>query len=294
MPYTEKELSKLIEDVEKEFTVYLKKAEEADASPLVKSEGAESPKVEPLAKAEDEKKEAKAEDKKDEPKEEKKDEAPKADEKAAESKEAAPEAKPEDKKDEAPSEPKAEAKEGEEHCDYDDEDLEHMSKMYMSMSKAELKAHHDSVRQALDGHGLAKCGDMTMSKSEQNTSIEVAPEVVKVEEQKPNSEMALLKSEVEAQKAKADGLQERLEAVSKFLTKLVEKTAPQGKAVTSYDAITKSEGSQEAPTEISKGEITAKLLKKSAEPSLKKSDRDAINAYYLDGTSINTISHLLK
>jgi hypothetical protein len=75
---------------------------------------------------------------------------------------------------------------------------------------------------------------------------------------------------------------------------LVEKkVAPQGKAITSLDVVAKSEGGQEEKT-LSKGEIDTILSKKSQDPKLEKSDRDAINAFYLNGASINSISHLLK
>ncbi len=106
-------------------------------------------------------------------------------------------------------------------------------------------------------------------------------------EKSENTEVELLKSELETQK-------KNFEAVQEFLTKLVKKTAPQGKAITSLDVIAKSEASVEekAPT---KGEIHEVLKAKSAEPTLKKSDRDAINAFYLTGqVNVNSISHLLK
>ena len=82
--------------------------------------------------------------------------------------------------------------------------------------------------------------------------------------------------------------------MQEFLTKLVKKTAPQGKAITSLDVIAKSETHVEEKT-LSKGEIHEVLKAKSADASLKKSDRDAINAFYLTGqVNVNSISHLLK
>ena len=109
-----------------------------------------------------------------------------------------------------------------------------------------------------------------------------------------NTEVELLKSESQAKDAKIDGLQKSLDAVSTFLTKLVEKrVAPAGKAILSLDVIAKSEGGSDEKT-LSKGEIDAALIKKSQDPKLEKSDRDLINAYYLSSGSINSISHLLK
>lgn len=288
MQYTEKELEQLINEVEKEFTSHLAKAEENFR--LAKSEDSAAPKEEPLVKAEEgekkpeEKPEAKEEPKGEESKEEKKPEAKEAEAEAKEEGEKAPEG---EKKPEAEAAPK---EDGEGH-DYDEKDLEHMDKMYMSMSKGELKAHHDSVRKALDA-SMAKCGDMSMSKSETAaTSVEVKPEIVKDES---NKELELLKSEIAAEKAKTEGLQKSLDAVSAFLTKLVEKkVAPQGKAITSLDVIAKSEGAQEEKS-LTKGEIDTILNQKAQDPKLEKSDRDAINAFYLSNGSINSISHLLK
>ena len=289
--YTEKELEKLISDVETEFASSLAKAEENFR--LAKSEASAAP-VEALVKAEGEKKPP-VEDKKPENKEPK--------EKGPEEK--APEAKEGEKKPEGEAPPAAAQGEkkpegeaqaapaqGEDHCDYDDADREHMHKMYMSMSKGELKAHHDSCRAALDNKGMAKCGEMSMSKSETApTVVAVSAEIVKPE---PNKELELLKSEIAAEKAKTEGLQKSLDAVSAFLTKLVEKkAAPQGKAITSLDVIAKSENTAEAKP-LTKGEIDAKLLSKAQDPKLEKSDRDAINAFYLGDRNINSISHLLK
>ena len=59
------------------------------------------------------------------------------------------------------------------------------------------------------------------------------------------------------------------------------------------EQIAKSEDFKEEK-ELSKNEISVILSKKVSSPSLTKSDRDAINAFYLNGANINTISHLLK
>lgn len=292
MQYTQKELAKLIEDVEKEFTVQLNKAEEDHKSKLAKSEGAESSAV--LAKAEE-----KPEDKKEEkPSEDKKEAKPEDKAEHKEEKEEAPaEAKPEDKEAAAPEHKEEAGKEESapaesDGCDYDEEDLEHMHKMYMSMNKGELKAHHDSVRKALDSQGMQKCGDMHMSKSETNVTADTKNIEVKAEDIKTNPELDLAKSEAAAYKAKAEDLKKNLDAVQEFLTKLVKKV-PQGKAITSLEQITKSESSAEEKV-LSKGEVDSILNKKAADPTLAKSDREAINAFYLNGANINTINHLLK
>jgi hypothetical protein len=138
MSYTEIELAKLIETVEKEFTVHLNKAEELNT--LAKAEESAPPK-------------------------EKKDKAPEKKE-AAPEKEAAPaegEAAPEEGAPPAEGEEAAPAAEGAPAPAapaqagaapaagvYDEEDMAHMCQMYASMSREELMAHHDCVRQALD------------------------------------------------------------------------------------------------------------------------------------------------
>src|ERR1700688_3662002 len=155
--YTEEQLKKLIGEVEKEFTTHLSKA--AESFKLSKSES--PPKKE--------------KPKKDESKE--KDEAKASSESSGEEKKPMEQEKPEDKgakdqdqqkageaplpKEGEPSEPQA----GDESHGYDDEDMQHMHAMYSSMSKPELKAHHDAVRKCMDSHGLAKCED-GMTKSE--------------------------------------------------------------------------------------------------------------------------------
>jgi len=320
MQYTEQELQELIKNVEHAFMADLQKAE-------------------------------------DEHKEKAKEEAP--EHKEAPPKEAAQEAKPAPEHEQAqPAQQEAMPSQGqEEQCDYDNEDMEHMHKMYMSMNKAELKVHHDAIRQAMDGITAAPPGNLPaqapdskeqdgqskeiiaksdgnggemsqqapgktpgakapatketdkMSKTETGKIEASAPghtpgakspasaaNGAKVMEKSENSaEYELLKSEVESQKSKADGLQKSLDAVSEFLTKLVQKTsAPQGKAITSYDAIAKSEGSAPEEQTLTKSEITARLNKKAADPSLSQNDRSAINDFYFNETSINSISHLLK
>lgn len=348
MQYTETQLTKLIEDVEKEFTAHLTKAESVDLS---------------LSKAEDDKK----------PKPEEKEAKPEAEPEASkpEGSEAKPEehAKPEGESS-APLAPAPEATQGMDGHDYDAEDLAHLEKMYMSMSKGELKAHHDACRAALDSKGMEKCENTSsgmMGKSEikdenptlnskptdkgeqlfndkQNGGIEgYQPHDAlgakspasdangakinksecdrrnggKQEEQAPgktpgakspaskadgdqmnkseNTEVELLKSELSTTSAKYDELKKNYDGVAAFLSKLLEKkTAPAAKAITSLDVIAKSEDVEGEKT-LTKNEVHDILCKKSSEPSLKKSDREAINTYYLKGqVDVTGISHLLK
>lgn len=278
--YTDVELMKVLDSVEKEFNTQLAKAEEESKASLAKSEDKPFP---PKDEKKPEEKEAKPEDKKEEPKA-KEGEEPKKAEGEAKPEEKQAEGKPEEGHQEA----KPMAHEGDHG--YDDEDMEHMHKMYMSMSKAELKAHHDSVRKALDCQGMEKCGDgMGMAKSEDakvETSIEVKiPDLTK--------EHALLKSELDAEKSKTAELQKKVDLATEFMGKLAaRKSAPQGKAITSLDVIAKSEDTKEVAS-LAKSEVTSILAKKSNDPTLSDNDRAAINDYYLGSKNIQVVKHLL-
>jgi len=135
MQYTEKELAQLIETVETEFTAHLSKAES-----LAKSEGGFPPKKE----------EKKPEDKKPEDKKPEAEGKPegKPEAEAAPAEGAAPAAPAEAAP--APAADGAAPAGAPDASGYDAEDMAHMDKMYASMSTAELKAHHDSIRRALD------------------------------------------------------------------------------------------------------------------------------------------------
>lgn len=369
MQYTETQLTKLIEDVEKEFTSHLAKAEEAALAPLNKAEEGDK---KPFEKKPEEK-EAEA-----------KPEAP-----AAEGKPEAPaaEAKPEAEAPPAEGLPAADAAAAAPAPaghDYDEEDLHTLEKMYMSMSEGERKVHHDAIMKCAGG--MAKCGDMAgaapsgdpgaqsadshshpaVQKSELNAHPENAPrpkdnakaldsdpanggiegsephnspgakspasdsngakinkaeaarrnggkieaqapanspgakspaskaEGVQMEQSEQGTEVDLIKAELSAKNAELETLKKNFDGVAAFLTELVKrKTAPAAKAITSLEVIAKSEGANEE-VPLNKSEIDSKLLAKSQDSKTSKSDRDAINAYYLDNQDIKGISHLLK
>jgi len=283
--YTDKELTALVESVEKEFNAELAKAE-ADLGSVSASSQETTPAVETkLEKAEKEEapKAMSSEEKK--PKE-RSDKEDKADEAAEHEPEAghAKEQDPAHAEDQASEEAKEEHNDAkEDHCDYDDEDMEEMHKMYSSMSKSECKAHHDACRKAMDHH-MEKCGEMSMEKSE---VIEIKPE-----QTKPTEEVSLLKSEIEAAKAKNEELKKSFDMVSEILTKLVKKNVPQGKAITSLETIAKSEVSAEEKT-FTKSEVTA-ILNKKDYSKFSKAERDAINDFYVGNGNINSINHLLR
>jgi hypothetical protein len=330
MYYTEEQLNSLIADVEKEFTSHLAKAE--------KSFG--------LAKSEDDQPDQKkvngaADDKKNSAKDEKTSASENKDGgKADDSHNAAKDEKQEDgdAKKEASQDKSGKPIEGEKAGDkgvddqhqqqdgakegqadeghgYDDEDMDHMHQMYSSMSKPELKAHHDTIRKCLESQGMAKCED-GMAKAEMEDGAKDAEgyrpnggphdgEAAKsktapasddqaLEKSEKNiDEVALLKSELEAVKAKSVEEKQNLEtALQNFLTKFVEKTAPAGKAITSLDIIAKTEDSKNEKV-LTKSEIDAKLLAKSRDSSTSTDDRKAINSYYFS-KNYESVRHLLS
>lgn len=256
MHYTDKDVELLLQEVETNFAAFMAKSEETEK-----------------------------EEKKSKEKEEREEETPPKKEESSEV--------PKEEKQESKEEPKEEHKEAQpEHkdddaCDYDDEDHAHMQKMYMSMKKGELKAHHDAVKMALDKCGMDKCGEMDMSEMKKSESFQI-------DTSKFSQEIALLKSEISTEKAKNEKLTQEMNQVEKFVEKLLaNKPAPAAKAFTSLDIIQKSEVSKEEKT-LSKSEVTEILNRKAQDPSLSKSDRELINQYCLMGGSTQIISHLLK
>jgi hypothetical protein len=355
--YTETQLSKLIADVEQQFSVAMAKAEEDSTKPLT---------AEPEATL------AKAEDESPKPKEKKDEEKPEAKPEASAKPEGEAAPKPEGEAPPAPAEgqPAAAAPQAASAV-YDQEDLEHMRKMYQSMSQEELKLHHDCIMECVKAASAAPApgAPAPMGKSEIKDENKLSPkpsvkggnldsdpknggiegcepcnalgpkspasdangakinkseharrnggkiedqapgaipgakspaskaEGVQMEKSEGNVEVELLKSELAAEKeksAKFDDLKKQFDGVQVFLTKLLEKrTAPPAKAITGLEPIAKSEGSGEEKS-LSKSEIDSILVKKASDPTLKKSDREAINTYYLGDKDIKGISHLLK
>ena len=125
MRYTEKDVKSLCDQVEKAFTSQLAKAESIS---LAKSEDGESHKEEHKEKPEHEQKPEH-------------------------------EAKEHDSEEHEGKEHEEHAPEGEQHegHDYDEEDMAHMEKMYRSMSKGELAAHHGCIQKCMGGGaGMSK------------------------------------------------------------------------------------------------------------------------------------------
>lgn len=265
--YTNEQLLELVKTVETEFSAHL--------NLLAKSED-ESEKEEFKEKAKPEHKEEKDES---EPKSEHKEEkSPESKEEGEEEHEEESSEHKEEPHKEGEEEPKS-AQSDEDHG-YDDEDMKHMHDMYSSMSRGELRAHHDSVRKCMDGMGLAKCED-GMHKSEKDTAITFS-----------TGDIDLLKSELAAEKVKSEESKKNLAAVVESLAKFVTKSVPAGKSITSTDIIAKSEGSKKEIT-LSGSEITTALTKKASNPAMSAEDKQAINDYYFGSKNIEKVRHLL-
>ncbi len=312
MSYTEEQLNQLIGEVSEKFSIELAKAEKSLK----------------LSKSEDESEKHSDEDEKPEPKKPMESEKPEdkgvkdqhqqdvsKEPKDKEKMESKDHREMEDKKEnEKPSEdPHGEAMDH----GYDDEDMQHMHSMYSSMSKSELKAHHDCIRKCMDGMSMSEQPAMAKAEMEDKAkdaegyrpnggpkdgkaeaegkgpAASDAQALEKSEKFGAVEEISLIKSELEATKAKSEEYKKNLEAVEAFLKKFVEKTAPAGKAITSLDVIAKTE-SVAAEKPLQKSEIDAKLMAKAKDLSLSKSDREAINSYYCGGKNIEKVRHLLS
>lgn len=312
MEYTSEQLSSLIKSVEVEFQAELAKLSKSEDMPPKKDESKEKDEKKASEESKGESKKPMEEEKPEDKgiKDQSQQDTSKDDKgQPMESKEARTE---EDGKEN--SKPSDDAHGDAQDHGYDSEDMEHMHSMYSSMSKPELKAHHDCIRKCMDGMGLAKCED-SMAKAETGDAAKDAEgyrpnggpkngeskseskgpassDDQALNKFEPSAEVSLLKSELEAAKAESEKNKKNLEAVESFLKKFVEKTAPAGKAITSLDIIAKNEGSGENKP-LSKSEIHEKLLAKSKDSTLSKSDREAINSYYFS-KNIEKVRHLLS
>lgn len=175
-------------------------------------------------------------------------------------------------------EPKEQPKDQNEDHGYDEMDKEELKKLYSDMSDSE-RALHKAALEACQSQ------DQQLQKSEEKQEE-------KVPAQQESEELKLAKAEAETLKKNNEELQAQVgELLKKFAQKIV-KPAPARKAVTELGALEKSE--KETPAPKSKAEIVKTLTQMARGQDLKKSDRDAINAYVVGATGLETISHLLK
>lgn len=158
------------------------------------------------------------------------------------------------------------------------EEYETIDELYASMSKNEKEAHYNSLKKVIFGEEVQE----EEVQEEMNKSEEIV-------EEKEDEELKMMKSENEELKKNLNQMEE---LVSKLFST---KKAPAQKAITNVDYIAKSEQEEEKEdfSKMSKGEITSKL-KSIDYGTLSKSDRNAINEFYLKNGSVDKIKHLIK
>jgi hypothetical protein len=182
----------------------------------------------------------------------------------------------------------------EEVLDYDEEDFEEMDGLYAGMTKAEAEAHYKSVKKALFGES-EESGEV-ISKSEEEVS-EIPTE--EKEEVIAKSEYdAVIESKEQIEKER-DELKKSFEELTDAIKSFNKSRAPKQKAITKMAYLGKNEESSEGKEEVdvsalSKSDIAKKLTEKIRSGEVKKSeDKEAIQAFYLENKSIETIKHLL-
>jgi len=178
--------------------------------------------------------------------------------------------------------------------DYNEEDFIMMDNTYRSMSKAEQEVHFQSLKKVIFGEEVEKTEEVVEKTEEITEKVE---EVVEKTEEIKKEEDILEKKEFDMLKQENLELKKNLEQITLAFTKYIEKTPPKRKAITKLEYIKKSEDLSEDQIDVanlSQVEISKKLSEKIKTGSLTKSDRDAINNYYLSETkSIDSIKHLL-
>lgn len=168
-----------------------------------------------------------------------------------------------------------------EEVETEEEDYETIDDLYASMTKSEQEAHYAAVKKSLYGEEVEAQQEEVEEKIEKSEA--------KAEEN-DEEEVEMLKSENEELKKNYEELKSMVDQLFNV------KKAPAQKAVTNVNYIAKSEESNSEEidfSEMSKNEITAKL-KTIDYSGLKKSDREAINNYYLDNGSVDSIKHLIR
>jgi chromosome segregation ATPase len=155
---------------------------------------------------------------------------------------------------------------------YSDEELEELNKIYASMKKSEAEIHYLSLKKALFG------SEEEMTKSEMTKSEDMY-----------KAEISTLNEEKENLSKENSELKKNLEEIKSSLNSFIASRAPQRKAITDVEILRKNDVQ---PKELTKAEVDSKIKSIVRNPSLTKSDREAINDYYFNG-SVEKIKHLL-
>jgi len=182
------------------------------------------------------------------------------------------------------------------------EEFETIDELYSSMDKSEIEAHYNAIKKVMFGEAEESMVKEESAAHEAAESEEEEKKEKKDKKEEEKEEMEKCGDMVAAKKSETDlateneELKKNLETLNSLVSKLFnEKKAPSQKAITNASFIAKSEES-EIPTfdasELSKSEITSKL-KALDYGKLSKSDRDAINNFYLQNGSVDKIKHLI-
>lgn len=278
MKYSDKDMATLISEVETQFAEHLAKAEKENKADIKKSEDVAVEAAESGAVSE-----ATGEDNSAEVQKSEQDEAPTVNTEALE---------------------------------YDAEDIAEMDKLYSGMTKSEAELHYASVKRAVFGDSEEEVTEVKKSeveakeqkeeKIEKSEKEEVVVDVkkaeVKEEDSIAKSEYEALQDKIEKSEKENEELKKSLEGLTSALGKFLKGSkAPKQKAITRIEYIKKSEieNTQEDENQVdvsklSKNEISKILTKNLRSGKITKNeDREAINSYYEDNTSVETIKHLL-
>jgi len=208
-----------------------------------------------------------------------------------------------EKTEETPKQPEEQAPERTEKTEessyeYDEEDKKEVEKLYASMDKAEADIHYKALKKAM-GEKIEPSEDEIeeTAKSEQAEQAEEPKQEAEAE----TEGLKKAEDEIKALKEENETLQKSVQDLTAAMTKYFKaKPAPKRKVTTGLNYIAKSEGEvgkENANVDISglsKGEISQRLSKKASDPTISAQDREAINEYYLNNGSLDSIRHLLQ
>lgn len=188
----------------------------------------------------------------------------------------------------------------EESVEADSEDFETIDDLYASMTKSEVEAHYSSLKKVMMAKAEEKEEEKEESKEheeEEKKDKKEDKEEDKKEEMEKCGDMSAAKKSEKSLVEENEELKKSIETLNDLVSKLFSaKKAPTQKAITATNFIAKSEELETETVsiaEMSKGEVTAKLKALDFQ-SLSKSDRDAINNFYLQNGSVEKIKHLIS
>jgi hypothetical protein len=256
MKLTQADFEKLVSDVEKEFDLFLAKAE-SEAKP-----------EESLAKVDTSKE--------------------KAEVKKAEAKEESAEAddKKEDKKDD---------EDKHDYDDSDIEEMQKMYAS-MGKAERELhKSAIEKCGEVSITKSEQPKEEPLNTKSNDSEVLKKAEDAEKAAAL-AKSELEAKAKELETTKEENEKLKKHVEELVSAVNGYFTKKGPTRKAITSIETVKKSEVEDKKPSEksLTKSEITKILNEKASDPSLSKADREAINKYYFNGgKNVEVVKHLL-